>query len=72
MGTGWEVLSIVEVDGMKIGEGTMGRHTRALDRAYHDLVRGRVSTHASWRQPVHGEGRSNDLPQVAAWKPGRA
>lgn len=53
MGTGWEVLPIVEVDGLRVGDGTMGPRTRGLDRAYHDVVRGNAARwHDEWREPV--------------------
>lgn len=53
LGTGWEVLPIVEVDGMPIGSGAMGDYTRELDRAYHDVVRGTTDRHPEWRSAVH-------------------
>ncbi len=49
MGTGWEILPIIEVDDLKIGGGAMGPMTRKLDRAYHDLVRGLTPVHDEWR-----------------------
>jgi branched-chain amino acid aminotransferase len=52
MGTGWEILPIVEVDGLPIADGTMGAHARTLDRAYHDIVRGVTSAHEAWRTPA--------------------
>ncbi len=52
LGTGWEVLPIVEVDGMTIGDGTMGPVTRQLDRAYHDAVRGRSREWREWNTGV--------------------
>ena len=55
MGTGWEILPIIEVDGMPIGGGTMGRRTRQLDRAYHDAVRGITKSRAEWRHAVWNE-----------------
>lgn len=52
MGTGWEVLPILEVDGLPVGNGKMGPVTKAIDRAYHDLVRGIDGSHDEWRTPV--------------------
>lgn len=52
MGTGWEVLPILEVDGLVAGGGKMGARTRQLDRAYHDVVRGVTKSHPEWRHPV--------------------
>lgn len=51
LGTGWEILPILEIDGMKVGDGTMGRRTRMIDRAYHDAVRGIEFDH-EWRTKV--------------------
>jgi branched-chain amino acid aminotransferase len=55
VGTGWEVLPIIDVDGMSIGGGKMGPRTRQLDRAYHDVVRGVTKSHAEWRHAVWSE-----------------
>jgi branched-chain amino acid aminotransferase len=52
MGTGWEVLPIVEIDGLTVGGGAMGPRTRQLDRAYHDAVRGTDGGHPEWRTSV--------------------
>jgi branched-chain amino acid aminotransferase len=52
MGTGWEVLPILDVDGLPVGNGQMGPITKAIDRAYHDLVRGIDPGHEEWRTPV--------------------
>jgi len=52
MGTGWEVLPIIEVDGLAVAGGKMGSRTRQLDRAYHDVVRGVTKSHSGWRQAV--------------------
>jgi branched-chain amino acid aminotransferase len=52
MGTGWEILPVLDVDGTRVGEGRMGPVTQAVDRAYHDLVRGAAPSHADWRAPV--------------------
>ncbi|MGY4953030.1 branched-chain amino acid transaminase [Streptomyces nigrescens] len=48
MGTGWEILPVTWVDGLKVGEGEAGPVTRALDAAYHSVVRGRSAEHADW------------------------
>jgi branched-chain amino acid aminotransferase len=52
IGTGWEVLPILEVDRLQVGDGTMGPVTRALDRAYHDVVRGVDKHYREWLTPV--------------------
>lgn len=52
LGTGWEILPVVEVDGTRIGDGRMGPMTRRIEQAYHDLVRGATAAHEDWRAPV--------------------
>lgn len=52
MGTGWEVLPILEVDRLPVGNGKQGPITKAIDRAYHDLVRGLTGDHPEWLTPV--------------------
>jgi branched-chain amino acid aminotransferase len=52
-GTGWEILPILQVDDMTIGNGSAGPMTRKLDRAYHDAVRGTAGAWRSeWRTAV--------------------
>ena len=51
-GTGWEVLPIVELDGLAIGGGRMGRVTRELDALYHAAVRGELMAYRRWCTPV--------------------
>ena len=53
VGTGWELLPILSVDGLPIGNGEMGPITQQLDRAYHDIVRGIDGGHAAWRTAVY-------------------
>jgi branched-chain amino acid aminotransferase len=52
LGTGWEVLPIIEIDGLVVGNGAMGPRTRKLDRAYHDVVRGATTARPEWRSGV--------------------
>lgn len=51
-GTGREVLTIASVDRLLVGDGRMGPITKAIDRAYHDIVRGIVPRYTDWRTPV--------------------
>lgn len=53
-GTAAEVLPIRELDGRKIGSGTRGPVTEALQTLYFDQVRGAREAHADWLVPVHG------------------
>jgi branched-chain amino acid aminotransferase len=52
IGTGWEVLPILEIDKLAVNDGRMGPVTKALDRAYHDVVRGVDKTYMDWLSPV--------------------
>jgi branched-chain amino acid aminotransferase len=54
-GTGAEVQAIAEIDGYRVGAGVMGPVTARIERAFHDLVRGR-SGHEACRTPVYGAG----------------
>src|SRR5262249_31335833 len=50
-GTGAEVQAVSEVDGYPVGDGAIGPATSRIERAFHDLVRGR-SRHAEHRTPI--------------------
>jgi branched-chain amino acid aminotransferase len=52
-GTGQEIVPIVSVDRMKVGQGTPGPLTRALQQRYDALVRGHTNAHGNWRRPVY-------------------
>jgi branched-chain amino acid aminotransferase len=47
-GTAAEVTPVREVDGRKIGKGTLGEVTRTLQRRYFDVVRGSDDSHPEW------------------------
>lgn len=52
-GTLAEVSPIVGLDGLPIGDGTVGPITKALQHAYRDVVYGRSRAHPEWRTPVY-------------------
>jgi branched-chain amino acid aminotransferase len=52
-GTGAEVQAVSEIDGYRVGDGRIGPVTARIERAFHDLVRGR-SAHEHHRIPVYG------------------
>jgi branched-chain amino acid aminotransferase len=52
-GTAWEVTPVVEIDGYRVGEGSMGPLTSRLQSAYFDLVRGRAEAPAGWLTSVY-------------------
>lgn len=51
-GSGWEVVPIVSVDRLPVGEGKPGRITRALQEAYFATVRGERPARRAWLTPV--------------------
>jgi branched-chain amino acid aminotransferase len=53
-GTGYEIQPILSLDRVAIGAGVPGPLTRALQRAYFDVVEGRTEAHPDWRSPVWG------------------
>jgi branched-chain amino acid aminotransferase len=53
VGTAWEVTPVVEIDGYRVGEGSMGPLTSRLQAAYFDLVRGRSQAPAGWLTSIY-------------------
>lgn len=51
-GTAVEVTPIVEVDRRRVGDGTPGPITRALQSRYFACVKGEVTAHADWLTPI--------------------
>ncbi|MBM3523926.1 MAG: branched-chain-amino-acid transaminase [Alphaproteobacteria bacterium] len=51
-GSGWEVIPIVSVGRIDVGAGKPGPVTRAVQKAYFDVVHGRTNQHAGWLTPV--------------------
>lgn len=47
-GTAAEVTPIVEVNGIKIGDGRPGKITKKLQKMYEDAVRGRIGKYIQW------------------------
>ncbi len=52
MGTGWEILPILEVDGLTVGSGAGGRVTLEIQRLYDDIVRGVADSRNDWLTEV--------------------
>jgi len=52
-GTAAEVVAVTEIDFRVIGSGKMGPVTRAIQRAFHDAVRGKHPRSAGWLDYVH-------------------
>src|SRR5438105_14094604 len=52
-GTAAEVTPIRELDGRVIGEGRAGPVTKAIQKAFFDVVGGRAPKHSGWLTPVY-------------------
>ncbi len=52
-GTGQEVVPMLSVDRLPVGDGRPGPITRRLQALYDDTVRGHTDDHADWRTAVH-------------------
>jgi branched-chain amino acid aminotransferase len=55
-GTGYQVLPVVSVDRLKVGDGEIGPLTSKLAETYVSITRGTVPDHPEWRTPTYGEG----------------
>ncbi len=51
-GTGQEILPVIAIDRLPVGNGRIGPVTQMLRQRYFDVVRGRVPDHPEWRTPV--------------------
>jgi len=51
-GTAAECIGLSEIDFRKIGDGTTGPVTRAIQNVYHDLIRGKVAKYEDWCEYV--------------------
>lgn len=47
-GTAAECIGLSEIDFRKIGDGQTGPVTRAIQKVYHDAIRGKVAKYTSW------------------------
>ncbi|MGC8496184.1 MAG: branched-chain amino acid transaminase [Candidatus Micrarchaeia archaeon] len=47
-GTAAEITPIINIDGIKIGNGEQGENTKLLSKAYQDVVHGRTKKHRDW------------------------
>ena len=63
-GPAWEVTPIRSVDKIKIGAGRRGPITEALQRAFFDVVNGRVADTHGWLTYVYPEEASLRSPHA--------
>ena len=54
-GSACEILPVVSLDGISIGDGSPGPVTRQIQRAYSEVTRGRRKEYFDWLQPVYSE-----------------
>jgi branched-chain amino acid aminotransferase len=54
-GSGQEVMPILSVDRIPVGDGRIGPLTRALQERYFRIVRGEDAERRGWLTPVWGE-----------------
>ncbi len=47
-GTGAQVTPIVSIDKRKVGDGKVGKYTRALQKIFFDVVRGKNKKYKHW------------------------
>lgn len=47
-GTAAEVIGLSEIDFRTVGDGKTGPITRAIQKVYHDAIRGRVEQYTDW------------------------
>ena len=52
MGTAWEILPVLEIDGHQIGPGVMGEVANRLDHVYTATVRGDVAAPDGWLMAI--------------------
>ncbi|MFZ5818877.1 MAG: branched-chain amino acid transaminase [Chloroflexota bacterium] len=65
-GTAAECVSVTEIDYRKIGAGKAGPVARALQKAFHDAVRGKDAKYESWLDYVADSQVAVDLTQLAS------
>ncbi len=51
-GTGQEIVPVISIDRLPVGDGKVGAVTRALQKRYFDTVRGLIPDERGWLTPV--------------------
>jgi branched-chain amino acid aminotransferase len=64
-GTAAECIGLSEIDFRKIGDGKTGPITRAIQKVYHDLIRGKVAKYEEWCEYVSEKVDSPTFLQVS-------
>jgi len=56
-GTGEEITAVTAIDRLPVGNGEPGSVFLAVEKLYHDLVRGIDERYPDWRTPVYAQGQ---------------
>ena len=51
-GTGQEIIPVVQIDRLPVGDGTIGMQTRSMQKIYFETVRGLTPDRHGWLTPV--------------------
>ena len=65
-GSNQEILPVVGIDGLKIGEGKPGKHTKNLQDSYIEVVEGRRRSRSAWCISVYAHERRTSESKVHA------
>ena len=65
-GTFMEIGAVASVDRYQLGDGAMGPLTGALERRFHQVVRGRDPKYSHWLTPVYGRISAASFPSPLA------
>lgn len=60
-GTANEVVPVISVDGLSVGQGVPGELTRKLQQLYLEIARGRMDRHSEWLYPVYGSAAHREV-----------
>ena len=52
-GTGIQILPIVEIDGVRVGDGQVGERFQQFWELYYQLVQGSIKEYEQWLTPVY-------------------
>ena len=51
-GTGQEIIPVVQIDRLPVGDGTIGVQTRSMQKIYFETVRGLTPDRQGWLTPI--------------------
>jgi branched-chain amino acid aminotransferase len=56
-GSGAEVMPIISIDHYEVGDGKVGKLTKAVQDLYFEVAKGNVATYRRWLTPVYGNSK---------------